>query len=144
VKHLLLENNYKNIHLFHSGEECLRKLDQSPDLIILDHDLGQMSGLDVLKKIKNYDPNIKVIFLSGQEKEKVAVSALKHGAFDYLEKHTDSLERLILIINRIVYSNALVQENKKLKIFKTGFYLVSIFSLSVLIYLWINNSISDN
>ncbi|MBL4862228.1 MAG: response regulator [Crocinitomicaceae bacterium] len=108
IRHLLLENNYNNLQLFHSGEGCIRNLHKSPDVVILDHDLGQMDGLDVLKEIKSYDPKIEVVFLSGQDKTKVAVSALRYGAFDYLEKDANNLKRLIFIINLIEYTDGSV------------------------------------
>ena len=105
VRHVLTENGQNNIELYQSGEECLKNLHNTPDVIVLDHDLGQMNGLDVLKKIKSRNPDIFVICLSSQEKATVVSEALLFGAYEYLEKSDGSLERLISLIERIENNN---------------------------------------
>jgi DNA-binding NtrC family response regulator len=78
------------IQYFSKSGDCLEQLICRPDLIFLDYNMDNLNGIDILKKIKRFDPNIPVIFISGQEEIKVAVNALKYGAFDYLTKeHID-------------------------------------------------------
>src|ERR1700744_1694854 len=74
------------IHCFDKSGDCLNLLSIQPDLIFLDYNMDNLNGIDILKKIKRFDPNIPVVFISGQEDIKVAVNALKYGAFDYLTK----------------------------------------------------------
>ena len=111
VKEFLSKNAFKDIAVFNSGEAALEQLHEGPEIVILDYQLGKISGLDVLRKIKSVNPNTQVIFLSGQEKMTVAIKALKYGAYDYLEKGAGNLERLKHLIERILKHNALANEN---------------------------------
>lgn len=70
-----------------TGEEALEQFDDfKPDAMLLDFNLPRMSGLEVLAKVRQKDPRIKVIMLTGQGSEQVAVDAMKAGAYDYLTK----------------------------------------------------------
>lgn len=60
-----------------------------------------ITGLGVLKKIKSYNPRIYVIMVSGQQNIKIAVDALKYGAFDYIIKDNLVHDKMTLIINKI-------------------------------------------
>ena len=97
-----LENfGYQNITLFLNGTVCLNNLNKKPKVIFLDHDMNELSGFEVLKKIKRYDPNIYVILVSAQEKMNVAIDALKYGAFDYIIKGDDDLDKMQKALFRI-------------------------------------------
>jgi polysaccharide export outer membrane protein len=61
-----------------------------------------MTGFEVLKKIKRYNPNIYVVMISGQENIKTAVDALKYGAFDYVIKDSNVCDKLTQIITNII------------------------------------------
>jgi polysaccharide export outer membrane protein len=64
--------------------------------------MDDISGFEVLKKIKRFNPNIYVVMVSGQETIKTAVDALKYGAFDYVIKDNSVEEKMNLIINKII------------------------------------------
>src|SRR5690242_10722959 len=57
-----------------------------PDVIVLDLNLPDMSGLDVYDRIRRTDARIPVIFITGQGTTETAIEAMKQGAFDYLTK----------------------------------------------------------
>jgi DNA-binding NtrC family response regulator len=97
----LNNNNYTDITYFSNGNDCLANLNQNPDIIFLDHNMENLTGFEVLKKIKRYNPNIYVVMVSGQENIKTAVDALKYGAFDYVIKDADVCEKMLQIINKI-------------------------------------------
>ncbi len=63
--------------------------------------MDDMTGFEVLKKIKRYNPDIYIVMISGQENIKTAVDALKYGAFDYVIKDGNVCEKLTQIINNI-------------------------------------------
>jgi len=65
------------------------------DVLLLDYVLGNADGLDWLKRLKRRADCPPVIFLTGAGSERVAVQALKSGAFDYLRKHDLSKARLV-------------------------------------------------
>jgi DNA-binding NtrC family response regulator len=91
-----------NIQYFGKSGECLNQLMLRPDLIFLDYNMDNLNGIDILKKIKRFDPNIPVVFISGQEDIKVAVNALKYGAFDYLTKDSLDESRMKVCLDKIL------------------------------------------
>lgn len=137
VNNKLKEKGYTNIQLFHSGEDCVDNLYQNPSIIILDYDLGKMTGLDVLKEIKGINPNIQVVFLSGQENISVAVNSLKYGAYDYVEKNNHSIQRIPGIIHQINKFNNILKENDELKKTKKTFMVSFVLLAIAYIYLQI-------
>lgn len=88
-KHLL-EFPESTFMRYSSGEQCLKNLNLNPDIIILDYELSenesQINGIDVLKTVKKLKPETQVIMVSSHENLKLAVSSIKHGAFDYVIK----------------------------------------------------------
>jgi len=97
----LLNLNYSNITCFSNGNDCLNNLNQNPDIIFLDHNMDGITGLEVLKKIKRYNPNIYVIMVSSQQNTKIIVDALEYGAYDYITKDHLVYDKMTLIINKI-------------------------------------------
>ena len=93
---------YKDITSYSNGNDCLKNLNLDPDIIFLDHNMEDITGFEVLKKIKRYNPNIYVVMISGQENMETAIDALKYGAFDYVIKDKDVCEKIGQIINKIV------------------------------------------
>jgi DNA-binding NtrC family response regulator len=74
--------------------DCVNNLTLQPDVIFLDYSMELFNGLEVLKKIKRFNPDIYVVFLSGQENIETAVSSLKYGAFDYIVKGEGAQEKI--------------------------------------------------
>jgi len=73
------------------GEEAIRifKKPNEIELVILDVKMPGLSGTDILKQIKEIDPEIKVIMLTGYSSKDTAVEALRGRADDYIEKPVD-------------------------------------------------------
>jgi two-component system, NtrC family, response regulator AtoC len=85
-----LKDKWKyDVEIFSSGEDVVKKLTSNPDLILLDIMLPGMDGIETLKRIKAYDPELPVIMLSAQGSIDVAVDSLRMGAFDYFSKPID-------------------------------------------------------
>ena len=94
------------IETFATGELCLQRLSQNPDIIILDYyldgiDKNAMNGIETLDKIKAINPDIPVIMLSSQDKIDVAISCMHHRAFDYVVKSETAFLRLQKIISTV-------------------------------------------
>jgi DNA-binding NtrC family response regulator len=69
------------------GEKALvRYKAEKFDLVLADIDMKPMDGITLLKQLKLYDPNTVVIIMTAYASTESAVQALKHGAFDYLQK----------------------------------------------------------
>jgi len=94
--------HYTDIQCFTNGNDCIDNLHQNPDIIFLDHNMEDLTGFEVLKKIKRHNPNIYVIMVSGQENITTAVNALKYGAFDYMVKDANVCEKMNTVIERIL------------------------------------------
>lgn len=70
-----------------SGEEALEKIDAAaPDLLLLDHKMGGMSGLGVLEKLAGRDLDMLTIMVTAFATIETAVRATKSGAFDFIAK----------------------------------------------------------
>ncbi|MHB8578560.1 MAG: sigma-54-dependent transcriptional regulator [Ignavibacteriaceae bacterium] len=103
-----------DIEVFNNGEDVLRRLSAKPDLILLDIMLPGMNGIDILKRVKQFDENLPVIILSAQGSIEVAVEALKYGAFDYFPKPIDT-QRLEPSIKNAIKSYDLTKEIENLR-----------------------------
>jgi two-component system, NtrC family, response regulator AtoC len=101
ITHLLATQGCQDVSTFSKSVDCINNLHKMPDLCILDYNLEEGTGMDVLLHIKSINPDIQVIFLSGQEAVNVALDTLKHGAFDYIIKNENAMERLTLVLHKI-------------------------------------------
>ncbi len=115
VKYVFELNPDYKIHIFQTGKACLDNLHLKPAIISLDFSLPDMKGDEVLKKIKNYDKNIGVIILSGQQDIEVAVKLLRNGAYDYIVKNNETKDRLIYAAQRLRSTIRLQKEVEELK-----------------------------
>lgn len=121
LKNEIVKNRLGEVESFTSGESFLESLFKMPDIVLLDHNLGSMEGVDILKKIKSINPNIQVILLSAQEKMRIAITSLKYGAYDYVEKNDFALNRVVGLIKRISKFNQLIEEQKQFRFAKIAF-----------------------
>ena len=101
LKHVMKTNGYADVHTYEGGAACLNSLIDEPDIIFLDYSMGSISGLDTLKAVKRFDPDIYVVFVSGQQELNVAVDSLKYGAFDYIVKDEKLSAKVGLVLNKI-------------------------------------------
>jgi len=93
IKYHLNINKFSQVYNFPKGEECLYRLEKNtiPDFIITDYDIGNYTGLDFLRKIRDEYPNIRVIYFSSVADPILAMKLLEAGAFDFIVK-TSKLE----------------------------------------------------
>ena len=85
LKHGLEANGFQVVEAISGAEALQRMIEQRPDLVILDFGLPDMSGLDVLKKIREWSKT-PVLFLTVRDGDDDKVAALDGGADDYLTK----------------------------------------------------------
>ncbi|MFK5926255.1 MAG: sigma-54 dependent transcriptional regulator [Desulfuromusa sp.] len=114
LSHLLAKVGYK-VEISHSGEHALALLEKQPfDLVISDLFLPGISGIDIIKQIKDDSPEIGVILITGKASAETAVEAMKEGALDYITKPFN-FERLKIQVAKALEKNRLVLENKYLR-----------------------------
>ena len=107
--HLSLNPEYV-VEIFPDGRSLLKNLYKNPALISLDYNLPDMTGLEVLKQIKEFNPDTPVVIVSGQQDVATAIELLKKGAYDYILKDQDTKERMWNITKNIRENVALKQK----------------------------------
>ena len=94
-----------------NGLEALKKLEgENCSLVLLDLKMPGLNGIETLRKIKEYDPNLPVIMISAYGSITEAVEAMKLGALDYLIKPFD-IEELKIMVERAIKQYELKVEN---------------------------------
>ncbi len=98
-----------------NGEEALEKHSpQSCELILLDLLMPGMDGIEVLKRLKKIDPHSVIIIITAYASVESAISAMKIGAFDYVQKPFKH-DELLLTVERAIKHKKLQEENLRLK-----------------------------
>ena len=98
------------VTVFNDGASVLKQLHENPSVITLDHTLPDMTGLDILKKIKSNYPNIQVVVLSAQEDLATAVDTIQSGAYDYIIKDETSLDKTWRVVHQASERRTLEKE----------------------------------
>ncbi|MBC8391711.1 MAG: sigma-54-dependent Fis family transcriptional regulator, partial [Deltaproteobacteria bacterium] len=110
-----LERDGYEVERVGSGEECLELLKETRfDILLVDIKMEGMSGLDVLRHVKESDPDLDVVMITAYGSISTAIEAMKNGAYDYLLKPFDP-EELGILIEKIINHQAQVRENIFLK-----------------------------
>lgn len=86
---------------FHTAKEFFQYTGEAADVVTLDYILPDMTGDEVLQKIKTCNPDIEVIIISEQDKIATAVDLIRQGAYDYIVKEKDIRDRLLSTVNNI-------------------------------------------
>jgi two-component system response regulator AtoC len=109
IKAFLTESGY-NAEVAGTAEQALELLERlRPDVIFLDVRLPGMSGIELLQKIREFDPAVPVVIMTAFGTIEGAVDAVKRGAFDYLKKPVD-LDELKLLADRAREHSLMRQE----------------------------------
>ena len=100
----LREAGYK-VQEFGDSHLALRAVKRSQvDVVITDHKMPFMDGLELLSKIKSVKPGIPVIVITEYGAEDTVIEAMKKGAYDYIEKPFE-LDDMLVLLNRIKQIN---------------------------------------
>ena len=98
-----------------NGIEALNFIKKNQlDLIISDIKMPKVDGIEVLAYVKENNPDVPVIMISGHGDLDLAVDCMKKGAYDYISKPPD-LNRLLTTVRNALDRNKLVVENRLLK-----------------------------
>lgn len=68
-------------------------------IILIDMDLSDMNGIELLKEIKAFDAMAQVIMMAGYSTMDKILNSLEHGANDYIQKPFSSMEHVIEVVN---------------------------------------------
>lgn len=98
--------DYLNDHIpnldiisFPTGEACLQKLDENPDIVVLDYFLNSKekdaaNGIDILRELKKKNKALPVIMLSSQKSYTTAAQTIGYGAMHYVIKGQDAFNEI--------------------------------------------------
>jgi DNA-binding NtrC family response regulator len=107
---LFLEEQGYEAEVANDGDRALQLLEEvHPDVVFLDLRLPKASGLDLLKRIRAYDPVVAAVMMTAHGTIENAVEAMKLGAFDYVTKPVD-LDEVKIIVERAQEDRRLRQE----------------------------------
>lgn len=99
-----------------TGKEALPLVETfKPDVVLLDLVLPDTDGLSVLKQLKQVEPDLPIVILTGHETVKSVVEAMKGGAFTYITKPFDN-EELEIIVRQAATNWMLVKEVRYLRV----------------------------
>jgi DNA-binding NtrC family response regulator len=113
--HALSLNPDYEVKSFTEGKSFLDNLREEPDIVTLDYRLPDISGLDLLKKIKDHNSEIQVILISEQDDINTVVTLLKMGVYDYITKSEDIKDRLLNTVQNIRNGIGLKMEISELR-----------------------------
>ncbi len=98
-----------------SGDKAWRLVDEwRPDIILTDIKMPGLDGLALLHHVKQKDPTVSVIVMTGYGTIEIAVHALKEGAYDFFEKPFDN-DHIIHTLQRSLERTGLLRENRSLQ-----------------------------
>ncbi|MFN3559307.1 MAG: sigma-54-dependent transcriptional regulator [Brevundimonas sp.] len=113
----LLEDEGHAVRVASNSDEALAAIRaRRPSLALLDIWMqgGGLDGLELLDVIKELDPDLPVVMISGHGNIETAVSALQRGAYDFIEKPFKS-DRLVVVVQRALEASQLKRENRRLR-----------------------------
>jgi two-component system nitrogen regulation response regulator NtrX len=113
----ILQDDGHQVRAARDGEEALEAMRRRrPALVVLDIWLqgSRIDGLELLSMFKEIDPDMPVIVISGHGTIETAVSAIRKGAYDFVEKPFTA-DRLLLVVQRALETARLKRENASLK-----------------------------
>jgi DNA-binding NtrC family response regulator len=122
---LLLEEQGYEVETAGKGTIGLKKMRSfKPDLLLLDMNLPDITGLEVLAQVKVLHPETETIIITAFGTIKNAVEATRQGAYDYLEKPINN-DELLLLISRVIQVKKLQREVDELKSKLSSQYRIS-------------------
>jgi DNA-binding NtrC family response regulator len=113
LKGLFTKEGYE-VESAESGEQALEKVKAGLfHVIITDLSMKQMSGLDLLKRVRELDPECAVLMITAYGSQRIAVEAMKAGAEDYLPKPFDN-DELRLKVRKVMETQLLKRAHRRL------------------------------
>ena len=109
-----LEERYKVLEAESAAAARQVLAGEKPDLLLLDIEMPEKNGLDFLRELKGEGDATPVIMITAYGSEKVAVEAMKSGAYDYLPKPFE-VDELRLVVEKALEHLELAEENQRLK-----------------------------
>ncbi len=115
VVEVLNREGYETIPCSTGAEALQRFKNETVDLIISDVKMPSMTGVELLAKIREVDTMVPFIIMTAYGDVATAVATMKQGAYDFIEKGMDLIDKLEFSVSRALQHQTLVKENIQLK-----------------------------
>lgn len=110
LKEELLSEGY-SVDVVYDGKYAIQNIKtRSYDLLLLDLQMKEVDGEEVLKFVKDYSPSLQVIILTAKSEIRTAIECIKLGAYDFIPKPYD-FEHLLLTVTRAIEHKDLIVQN---------------------------------
>jgi CheY-like chemotaxis protein len=95
------------LEAFEYGEDCLNAMHKNPDMVILDfffvkHGAEVLNGLEIFNRIRELNPSLPVIILSGQDKGEIVLELARKGINDYIIKDNSLIDNLVAAVKDLL------------------------------------------
>lgn len=102
IKNTLTKNGFSDFVEAQDGAEAVEKYDaEHPDMVFMDITMPNMDGLQALKKIKEGNPDARIVMCTAMGQQSMVVEAIKYGAKDFIVKPFNA-ERIVEAANQIL------------------------------------------
>ena len=102
LKNILTQNGYEVCGEAQNGLEAVQLFkDLKPDLVTMDITMPEMDGLEALKKIREIDPNARVVMCTAMGQKNMVVDAIQSGAKDFIVKPFQP-DRVVDALNKLL------------------------------------------
>lgn len=112
----ILEESGHLIQKAEDGKQALKAYRNDPniDLIISDMNMPELSGLELIKALRDSMDKVPIIILTGNNEIKVAIDAMNNGANNYLLKDENIQDTILISVEKVMEKHILEQQNRKL------------------------------
>jgi DNA-binding NtrC family response regulator len=110
IEYHLKQNPDYEVTIYNTAKKALNDIYLAPDVMVIDYNLPDYKGDELLKRVQQEDSNIHCVIVSAQEDVEIAINLLKKGAFDYIVKNDDTKDRLWITLNKIKEHKSLKKE----------------------------------
>ncbi len=104
---------FTNIECFEFGADCLANSYKMPKLVLLDYNLADGKGIDIMLELISFNSNTPIVFLSAQDSVQLAIDTLKYGAYDYIQKDENAFIKLESIISKVSEGEKIIKKQKQ-------------------------------
>ncbi len=102
IKNTLTKNGFSDFVEAQDGAEAVEKYDaEKPDMVFMDITMPNMDGLQALKKIKEGNPDARIVMCTAMGQQSMVVEAIKYGAKDFIVKPFNA-ERIVEAVSQIL------------------------------------------
>ena len=115
IAHVLTAAGFEVVTFDDAMEGIAGALDPSVDVALFDIQMPNLTGLDLLRAVKQRRPEVEVLIMTGYATVETAIEAVRMGAYDYLSKPFENIDRVTLVVTKAAERKALVDQNRVLQ-----------------------------